>query len=229
MSRAAAHFSLSNDPLPFSCGMPSRFGNYIDVGSGNCVGQANLGYHPIMGLREQTDSYFGRRVRAERERREWSQEELAKRLTDKGIDTYASTIAKIESERKPRAVRLAEATAIADLFEVSLDTLLGRSVPKHDEMYAFKALLDTANKASWQVSTIEATLRDRAAELATFDLAGWLKAFQSRCERACDALAEANDALQAAMNPPGSEDIQRLTRQQLFEELQKEMADEAQS
>ena len=67
-------------------------------------------------------------MRAERERRGWSQEELAKRLTDKGVDTYASTVAKIESEKKPRAVRLAEAAAIADLFDVSLDTLLGRQM-----------------------------------------------------------------------------------------------------
>jgi hypothetical protein len=148
-----------------------------------------------------------------------------------GVEGYASTIAKIESERKPRAVRLAEATAIADLFKVSVDTLLGRSVaPRSDEMYAFRALLDTAQQASWQVSSIENTLRDRIAELAVFDLPEMMKAFQSDCERACDALAKAHDAISEAGNPSGSGDLQRFTRKKLLEELKKEeMADEAQS
>jgi hypothetical protein len=151
-------------------------------------------------------------------------------LRSKGFEhIYPSTVAKIEYGE--RSVRIDEATAIADLFEVSLDTLLGRSVArKHDEMYVFKTLLDTARQASWQVSSIETTLRDRAAELDAFDLPEMMKAFQSDCERACDALAQAQDAISEAGNPSGSGDLQRLIRKRLLEELEKEeMADEAQS
>jgi transcriptional regulator with XRE-family HTH domain len=181
-----------------------------------------------MGNRERARDYFRKRVRDERVRRGWSQSEMAKLLSDKGIGAHTTTIAKIEAG--DRAVPIDEAAAIADLFEVSLDKLLGRDLgPERDVMYAFKALLDTANQASWQLSTIETTLRDRAAELATFDLAGFIKAFQSRCERACDALAEANEALHDATNPPGGGDLQRLNRKLLLEELQKEMVDETQS
>jgi len=182
-----------------------------------------------MVLNQRAESYFSKRLRSERDRRGWSQEELAKRLSDKGVHVYASTIAKIENGT--RAARLNEVAAVADLLEVSLDTLLGRSVAaENDMMYVFKALLDTAHQASWQASTIESTLRDRVAELGTFDLAGWVKAFRSDCERACEALAEANDALENAMNPPGSGDLKRLTRKLLLDELLKETrTNEAQS
>jgi transcriptional regulator with XRE-family HTH domain len=199
------------------------------LAAADCVGQAVLGYHPNMGLNQGAESYFSKRLRSERERRGWSQEELAKLLGNKGVHVYASTIAKIENET--RAARLNEVAAVADLLGVSLDTLLGRSVAaKNDKMYVFKALLDTAQQASWQVSSIETTLRDRAAELDAFDLPEMMKAFRSDCERACDALAQANDALRAAGNPSGRNPLAALIRKLLREEIEKEeRADEAQS
>lgn len=183
-----------------------------------------------MGKQSAAETQFRERVQRERKRRKWSRADLSKRLQDKGLEhLYASTVAKIEYGERP--VRIDEATAIADLFEVSVDTLLGRSVaPKNDKMYVFKALLDSAQQASWQVSSIESTLRDQTAELAAFDLPKMMKAFQSDCERACDALAQANDALRDAGNPSGSGELQRLTRKLLLRELQKEeREDEAQS
>ncbi len=168
-------------------------------------------------------------MRDERKRRGWSQEELAERLTKKGVEVHTSTIAKIESTRQPRAVRLAEAAAIAGLFDVSLDALLGRSVAaEKDAVYAFEALLHTARQAAWQTSSIEDSLRDRLAELAAPDLTkGWVGAVQSDCARACDALAEATSALQAALKPPGGDGVRRLTRKLLLQELQKRGDDEA--
>jgi hypothetical protein len=152
---------------------------------------------------------------------------MAKLLSDKGIGAHTTTIAKIEAG--DRAVPIDEAAAIADLFEVSLDKLLGRDLgPERDMMYTMRAALDTARQASWQMSSIETTLRDRLAELAAFDLPKMMKTFQFDCERACDALAEANDMLRTAGPSDGGE-LQRLTRKLLLEELQKEMADEAQS
>jgi transcriptional regulator with XRE-family HTH domain len=182
-----------------------------------------------MGKQSAAEARFRERVQQERKRRKWSRTDLSKLLQSKGFEhIYPSTVAKIEYGE--RSVRIDEATAIADLFEVSIDTLLGRSVaPKNNEMYAFKALLETARQASWQVSSIEATLRDRAAELDAFDLPEMMKNFQSRCERACDALAEAHDAISEEAGDRDPE-LQRLIRKQLLAELQKEeMADEAQS
>jgi transcriptional regulator with XRE-family HTH domain len=126
-----------------------------------------------MGLREAADHQFGKRVRDERERREWSQEELAKRLTDKGIPVYASTIAKIESEKKPRATRLGEAAGIADLFGVSLDSLLGRHTGLHSDLvFALRGLTDAARQSSAELNVIVVMLRRRLEDLAAFEFDG---------------------------------------------------------
>src|ERR1700757_666309 len=114
-----------------------------------------------MGLREQMDFYFGERVRQGRERLGWSQEELAKRMTDKGIPVYASTIAKIESERKPRPARLGEAIVIADLFEVPLDVLIGRHVPDDTTLtFAMTTLLGYVRDAESQIGQARYTATD---------------------------------------------------------------------
>ena len=51
---------------------------------------------------------------------------MAKLLKDKGFSTYTTTIHKIENGQRP--VPLDEAAAIADLFDMSLDSLLGRGI-----------------------------------------------------------------------------------------------------
>src|ERR1700733_3207189 len=66
-----------------------------------------------------------------------------------------------QNEAGDRAARIDEIAGVADLLEVSLDTLLGRSTtPKNDKMYAFRALLDATRRAEAEVSTAEATLRE---------------------------------------------------------------------
>jgi transcriptional regulator with XRE-family HTH domain len=96
-----------------------------------------------MGRREQTENYFGKRVKAERDRLKWSQSELAKRLSDNDIPMiHASTIAKIELGSRP--TRIDEATAIADLFGVSLDALLGREGMEDEPSHAMTLLSDEA-------------------------------------------------------------------------------------
>ncbi len=156
--------------------MPSYFG-MIDIASFGMVCQTKVGYSSNMatvGLREQTEFDFGKRVRAERQRRNWSQEELARRLTtEKGIGIFASTIAKIESKKKPREVRLGEAVAIADLFEVSLDSLLGRTTGADDDLgFALRTLLDSVRQAGQQLSVKTGGLNHGMTELNRFDFEG---------------------------------------------------------
>jgi transcriptional regulator with XRE-family HTH domain len=68
---------------------------------------------------------FRERMSYERKQRGWSQADLAEMLTSNGIDKmYHTTVAKIEGG--DREVKLDEAAAIADLYGLSLDAMLGR-------------------------------------------------------------------------------------------------------
>jgi transcriptional regulator with XRE-family HTH domain len=180
-----------------------------------------------MGRKPGAEDYFRKRLRPERERRKWSQAHMAKLLSARGIEVHPTTIAKIEAG--DRSARIDEVAAIADLFEVSLDTLLGRSTtPKTDRMYAFRALMDAAHQAKVEVSTTETTLRDRVTELAALGPGGLMKSTADRCERACDVLAEADKALEDVLNPPGSEAAQRALNKLMLEMVKKELEDETQ-
>ena len=87
-------------------------------------------------------------------------------LGDKGIKgIYPTTVAKIESGE--RAVRIDEATALADLFEVSLDALVGRKQnSQEDELaYLLRLLRDTARDSSQQVGATMDAIREQLEEL----------------------------------------------------------------
>jgi transcriptional regulator with XRE-family HTH domain len=147
------------------------------VGRVSSVGQPELVYSPNMGSRELTESRFGKRVRAERSRQGWSQEELARRLTDRGIPVHASTIAKIEAEKKPRATRLGEAVAIADLFGLSVDVLLDREGPDDSTLtFAVTVLCDYAGDAERQIAQageVTADIEDQLESVSeSFNLPG---------------------------------------------------------
>lgn len=74
-----------------------------------------------------------------------SQEELARRLAERGVSAHATTIAKIEAGT--RAIRLDEAAEIAELFGISLDNLFGHGSVEDDVRHAMKTLADTARNA----------------------------------------------------------------------------------
>jgi len=99
----------------------------------------------------------------ERDRLDWSQDELAKRLTASGVPCYASTIAKIESGK--RAIKLDEASAMADLFGLSLDSLLGRTGMEDDQAHALTVLADQAEKTLPDLMGTRETLRRAYQEL----------------------------------------------------------------
>lgn len=160
----------------------------------------------------------------------WSQAELAKLLRRKGLESvYATTIAKIESG--DRAVRINEAEALADLFELSIDALLGRTAPKTDVRYAARALHDAVEQTAWQLEVIEAGVRDRLADLEAFPgPKGFALGFPDAAAAACDQLADVRTAFRDSLDQPAARPFARLARKMLIEAWQKEeAADDAQS
>jgi len=91
---------------------------------------------------------FARRVKFEREARGLSQADLAKLVSKKGIRAQATTIAKIEARDRdrPRTIRLDEAAAIADVFETTVDDLLGNT-RKFDRQAAVRRIPTIASQA----------------------------------------------------------------------------------
>jgi transcriptional regulator with XRE-family HTH domain len=146
-----------------------------------------------MGRQGRIGDRFREHLRDERVRRGWSQAELAKMLSDKGIDgVYPTTIAKIEAG--DRAARLDEVTTIADMFEVSVDALLGRKTGiENDLVYTLRGVLDTAQQCSTQVTAIQNTLSERFLDLQTLSFEGRdeLEAEAATAQRALKAASEA--------------------------------------
>lgn len=147
-----------------------------------------------MGKHKWIDDHFRKQLKDERERREWKQADLAKMLSDKGIPMDWTTVAKIE--KGVRSVRIDEAAAIADCFGISVDTLLGRRARlRSDRVYTLTAVVDTAYRASGQLIEVISALRDKIADLSAFDDIPSRDALIAGCERTCDLLIAANDAL----------------------------------
>jgi transcriptional regulator with XRE-family HTH domain len=71
---------------------------------------------------DSPEYWVSRRVRELRETRGWSQTELAERLKPYGFDMHQTTVAKLE--RGGRPIRVNEAAALADVFQVGLGELL---------------------------------------------------------------------------------------------------------
>lgn len=121
-----------------------------------------------MGIREQVDADFGQRVRAERERRGWTQDELAQRLSDRGLTAWPSTIAKLEAAQ-PRAVRLAELVALADQFEMSIDALVGRVAPVDARTFVLQRMAEVADAVATTLVECAEEARDAAKYVRGLD------------------------------------------------------------
>jgi transcriptional regulator with XRE-family HTH domain len=145
-----------------------------------------------MGRRETIGRYFSERLRDERERQGWSQSHMAKLLTDNGIQMHATTIAKIEAG--DRFVRIDEATGIADILDVSLDSLLGRNARLEDDpTYPLRALTDKAQRSLSDVGAIERAFRDRVVDVRALQFPG-REQLDSAGARALVALKQAQEA-----------------------------------
>ena len=91
---------------------------------------------------------------------------MAKMLLDRGIQPmHPTTIAKIEAG--DRAVRINEAVGIADLFEVPLDSLLGRKpgAQRSELAYRLRVFLKTAEQSHQQVTAIVENIQEQLEEL----------------------------------------------------------------
>jgi transcriptional regulator with XRE-family HTH domain len=157
---------------------------------------------------------------------------MAKMLSDKGIHPmHPTTVAKIEAG--DRSVRINEAVGIADLFEVSLDSLLGRKpgAQRSELQYLLRVLRDTARQSSQQVWASMETIREQLEELPRgFDGADMLQ--QLGHDTWSNSLFPAFDALMKVVNL--SEELLRREqgRPELSEEALMELKvpeDEAQS
>jgi transcriptional regulator with XRE-family HTH domain len=146
-----------------------------------------------MGRQSAVETRFRERVKDERDRRGWSQADLSKLLQGRGLEhIYPTTVAKIESGE--RAVRIDEATAIADLFEVSVDVLLGRNVERsRDLAYTLRAVLNIARQSSQQTAAIGDILGDSLIDLDALEFNG-REQLEKEVVRAQAALREAQVA-----------------------------------
>ncbi|PVB14461.1 XRE family transcriptional regulator [Mycobacteroides abscessus] len=112
----------------------------------------------IMGSPPGVEQYVRNKVKAERLRREWSQADVAKKLSDNGIQTYPTTIAKIEAG--VRAIKIDEAVALANLFDITLDTLTGRRFAGSGQLGEMIALAERAQKLLPQIASVRDELQD---------------------------------------------------------------------
>ncbi|KIU17972.1 helix-turn-helix domain-containing protein [Mycolicibacterium llatzerense] len=76
---------------------------------------------------ESWEKRFGEVVRSWRQDRNWSQDEVAERLRHQGFEMHQTTVAKIE--RGARPLRVAEAAALAEVFEMPIMAVFELSLP----------------------------------------------------------------------------------------------------
>jgi len=109
-------------------------------------------------------------------------------LTAKGIPMTWTQLARLEKGQ--RSLRAVEAAALADIFNLSVDQLLGgrRARPRADLTYALRAALDAKEQARWALSSLQRTLGEAAENLADADTQGRHTEFVADLENACKAL-----------------------------------------
>jgi transcriptional regulator with XRE-family HTH domain len=144
-----------------------------------------------MGIGNLAGRAFRDNVNRERESRKLTMAQLAKRLQDKGLKVHPTTIAKIEYGERP--AKLDEAIALADVFGMSLDALVGRRRRRAtgDKSLPLHALAKRAASTAVAADALEAGLRDHLSELKEFTLRRDEASAAEECERAAEALAEA--------------------------------------
>jgi transcriptional regulator with XRE-family HTH domain len=129
--------------------------------------QIVTGYH--YGSIAAADRHFGQRLRALREERGMSQQTLVALLGERGITSWhQTTVGKVEVGTRP--VRLAEALAVAAVFDMTVDELL--QDPDSERARSRRARQLLARRS--ELAVIESLLRDRERQLDA-----WLEAIET--------------------------------------------------
>lgn len=134
------------------------------------------------------DKRFGERVRIRRDKNEWTQPHMAEQL-----EMHPTVLAKIEKGLRP--ARVDEASAIADLFGVTLDSLLGRRSSVASEVADILSSLQHAASRAWQdVGSMHGTIEGWYRELGDLTFDG-REDLEEAGGKALKCLKEAQDAL----------------------------------
>ena len=116
-----------------------------------------------MASQKWADDQLGKRIKDLREGKQWSQPQLAEKLADRKTPMHATTIAKIEAGT--RSVRINEAVALAEIFDVTVDGLLGRSTPDNSALvFELVALLGHARDVTYWIDKARTDSLDIAAQ-----------------------------------------------------------------
>jgi transcriptional regulator with XRE-family HTH domain len=149
-----------------------------------------------MTTRNLIRPYFSNRLKIERVNRDWSQATMAELLKERGIDLHPTALAKIEA--KQRDVRIDEAAAIADLFDIPLDALLGRHVRRDTALdYVLRGVKHAARRSAQQIAGTLSELDDSLADVDTMGFDG-REELEANLRRAKTALRKAQAALEDA-------------------------------
>jgi transcriptional regulator with XRE-family HTH domain len=136
---------------------------------------------------------FRDRLRSERKRRGWSQEQLCERLAQQRTPISQSVISKMESaHREPRPDEL---VAIAKVFGLTVDTMLGYKGGKDESLdYALRSMRDTARRSATAIRMAASDIDAAEGEVYSWVFAGnrqlahYLSAFHRHTELALTAL-----------------------------------------
>jgi hypothetical protein len=117
---------------------------------------------------------------------------MAKMLADRGVQPmHPTTVAKIEAG--DRSVRINEAMEIAELFGVSMDTLLGRTIAA-DPVEELQTVIVVAETLWSKVYAIRQVFCDRVGDLTALDFEG-REELQEQVETAREAIETATNML----------------------------------
>lgn len=109
---------------------------------------------------------LAQRITFERERKRWTYENLAQRMTTVGCPIQKSAIYKIEQGDPPRRVTVDELVALANVFNLSLDELLER--PEQVLSRKAKSLIAQWGDARDALGVASTTLEQAEAAVVEF-------------------------------------------------------------
>jgi transcriptional regulator with XRE-family HTH domain len=189
------------------------------VGTVGCAGQPLKDIFSFVENLSRNMAGFRHRITRERKKRGWSQAEVARKLKAKDIDNvHISTVSKIEAG--DREIKLDEALAIAEIYGLSLDVLLGRKPQGQRNLrYLLDALTDAVFLSRTELQRTAKTLHDRLEDIppdyAGYDtLAGHVRAVTDHLDAAGRALEGLVDESIKDIVPRAVERLKRMSPQE---------------